>query len=95
MKIKIFGKQNCAKCETTKNKLNHFLKKNNRSSLPGIEFYDMDTVEGMAESAYHDVLHVPTTIIENNGQTLKRWDGEVPNTQDFQPVLIANPLDAS
>ena len=83
MKIKVFGKQNCAKCETTKNKINHYLKKNKASADTLLEFHDLDTIDGMAEGAYHDVLRVPTTIIEKDENILMRWDGEVPKTEDF------------
>lgn len=83
MKIKVFGKQNCAKCETTKNKINHYLKKNKDSADTLLEFHDLDTIDGMTEGAYHDVLRVPTTIIEKDENILMRWDGEVPKTEDF------------
>ena len=83
MKIKVFGKQNCAKCETTKNKINHYLKKNNASADTLLEFHDLDTIDGMTEGAYHDVLNIPTTIIEKDENILMRWDGEVPKTEDF------------
>ena len=33
MKIKVFGKQGCAKCESTKNKFNHFIQKNNHADI--------------------------------------------------------------
>ena len=87
MKIKIFGKQNCAKCETTKNKINHYLKKNTSLLSVPLEFYDLDTIDGMAEGAYNDVLKIPATIIEKNGKILVRWDGEVPKTDEFSSYI--------
>ena len=84
MKVRIFGKKDCAKCETTKNKFNHFLSKSNRINDVGLEFYDMDTVDGMAEGAYNDVLKIPTTLIESEEKILARWEGEVPKTEEFQ-----------
>ena len=86
MKIKIFGKKECAKCETTKNKLSHFLKKGGYEGRIGLEFQDMDTVEGMAEGAYYDVLKVPTSIAEKDEEILARWEGEVPRTDDIRAV---------
>ena len=85
MKIKVFGKKDCAKCETTKNKLNHFIEKNNYQDSATLEFYDMDTVDGFAEGAYHDVLKIPTTLIEKKEEVLARWEGEVPNSAEFMP----------
>jgi hypothetical protein len=87
MKIKIFGKKNCAKCETTKNKIKHFLSKHSGLSGIGYDFYDLDTIEGMTEGAYNDVLKIPTTIIEDSDKPLARWDGEVPMTSDFANYL--------
>ena len=87
MKIKVFGKKDCAKCETTKNKINHFLKKNEYESKVNMEFQDMDTVEGMAEGAYYDVLKIPTSIFEKDDEIIARWDGEVPRTDDFMKYI--------
>ncbi|MFH1645098.1 MAG: thioredoxin family protein [Candidatus Omnitrophota bacterium] len=84
MRIKVFGKQGCAKCDTTKNKFNHFLKKNGFSEKAVVEFLDMDTVDGMAEGAYNDVLKIPTTIIEKDNNVIARWEGEVPKTEEFK-----------
>ena len=84
MKVKVFGKQGCAKCQTTENKFNHFIRKNGLADSVALEFHDMDTIEGMAEGAYHDVLKIPTTILEREGAVLARWDGEVPATEQFR-----------
>jgi hypothetical protein len=87
MKIKVFGKKSCAKCETTKNKISHFIKKNEYEDKVSLEFQDMDTVEGMAEGAYYDVLKVPTSIVERGSEVIARWDGEVPKTEDFSKLV--------
>jgi hypothetical protein len=84
VKIKIFGKKNCAKCETTKNKFNHFIEKHKLHDIAMFEFFDMDTADGLAEGAFNDVLKIPTTLIENKQAVLARWDGEVPKTEDFE-----------
>ncbi|MFH2138622.1 MAG: thioredoxin family protein [Candidatus Omnitrophota bacterium] len=89
MKIKIFGKNNCAKCETTKNKVRHFVTKWEADDKVDIVFHDMDTIDGMAEGAYHDVLQIPTTIIEKEEKVLDRWDGEVPHSDKIKEHLIA------
>lgn len=83
MKIRIFGKKDCAKCETTKNKFSHFLDKNGYRDRAKLEFYDMDTVDGYAEGAFYDVLKIPTTMIEKENEVIARWEGEVPRTEEF------------
>ena len=84
MKIKVFGKKDCAKCETTKNKFDHFINKNGYSNKAILEFHDMDTVDGMAEGAYYDVLKIPVSVIEKEGKIVKRWEAEVPKTEEFK-----------
>lgn len=84
MRIKIFGKKDCAKCETTKNKFSHFLDKNGYQDRANLRFHDMDTVDGMAEGAYYDVLKVPTVVIEKENRVMARWEGEVPRTEEFK-----------
>ena len=84
LKVKIFGKENCGKCQSAKNKLKFFISKWNFADRVELLFYDMDTVDGMAEGAYYDVLDVPTIIFERGRVHLARWDGEVPRSEDFR-----------
>ena len=44
--------------------------------LYDVVFFDMDTVDGMAEGAFRDVADIPTTIVRDSGVDLARWDGE-------------------
>ena len=88
MQVKIFGKKDCAKCRTTKNKIEFFISKWNLKERLKILFLDLDTVEGLAEGALNDVLRIPTTILERDGNVLVRWDGEVPNSDEFKNYII-------
>ena len=85
--IKVFGKPNCAKCKTTKNKLEFFLPKWNVSNQVKMYFYDMDTVEGLAEGAFYDVGNIPTTLVEKDGKEIKRWELVVPPSKEVE-VLV-------
>jgi hypothetical protein len=86
-KINVFGKMGCAKCDTTKTKLRHFLGAWEMDHKVEMVFHDMDTVDGMAEGAFHDVDQIPSTIVENSGRNVARWDGEVPNSKRMKVVL--------
>jgi hypothetical protein len=88
MKVKIFGKSGCAKCDTTKNKLKHFIGKWEIDDKVELTFHDMDTVDGMAEGAYNDVMRIPTTIFEENDNIVARWDGEVPHSDKVKEHLV-------
>ena len=87
VRIAIFGRQECVRCKTTKSKLRHFVSRWKLDHAVQLTFHDLDTVEGLAEGAFHDVQDIPLTIIENGGHQLARWDGEVPNSQALKLVL--------
>ncbi len=90
MEIKIFGKKDCAKCQTTKNKLHFFLKKWGISDKVKAIFYDMDAVEGLSEGAFYGVGEIPTTILEDEDGERARWTGEVPKSGDFKKFLTCH-----
>lgn len=94
MEVSIFGKPGCAKCETTKNKLAHFLTRWGMADKVTLKFFDMSTSDGMAEGAYHDVLNIPTVIIHRGDEAVARWEGEVPRSQEVRTRLEGRP-DAS
>jgi hypothetical protein len=87
MQIDVFGKGNCARCQTTKHKLEHFIGKLGVGERVRLTFYDMDTEDGMTEGAFRDVFEVPTTIVCRDGQALARWAGQIPPTADLKSFL--------
>lgn len=89
MKIKVFSKSGCAKCETTKHKIKHFLVKWELEHKVAVDVHDMETIEGMAEGAFHDVSQIPTTIIEKENTEVARWEGEVPQSDRIKDLLAA------
>lgn len=86
-KVYIFGKQGCAKCETTKNKVGHYLTKWGMDKDVSVVFMDMDSAEGLGEGAFRDVRNVPTTIVEDKDREVARWDGEVPESESLKSRL--------
>jgi len=89
MKFEVFGKPNCAKCKSTKDKLTHLLSRTDGGGA-AIAFVDMDTVEGLAEAAFQDVHDVPTTILRSDGgDLLARWDGKLPPTAEVHAFLAS------
>ncbi len=84
MQIQVFGKQNCGKCQSTKHKVEHFIEKLGIGASVNMVFFDMDTVDGMAEGAFRDVFDVPTTIIQEQGRDLVRWEGIVPDSLELK-----------
>jgi hypothetical protein len=90
MRVEVFGKTGCAKCKSAKEKLSHLLTKADLALAVPLVFHDMDTVEGMAEGAFSDVLHVPTVILRSDaGQVRCRWDGKAPLSTEVMALLGA------
>lgn len=87
IRILIFGKSNCAKCQTTKNKINHFIKKWELENKIEIIYWDMDTIDGRAEGAYYDIWEIPGIIIETEGRVVKRIIGAIPNSEDIYETI--------
>jgi len=87
MTVLFFGKAGCAKCESTKRKLNHLFEKwQLRDNVQLVE-YDLDTVDGLAEASFNDVVATPVVIINNDAEHLARWDGVIPQSDDLERFL--------
>jgi hypothetical protein len=87
MEFKVFGTKGCIKCKESIKKLDFFLKKWGINDQVGICFYDMETPEGLAEGAYHEVIKAPTSILMNTTKPLARWDGEIPSAKELKYYL--------
>jgi glutaredoxin len=85
MKVKVFGKPGCEFCKTTMKKFKIFLELWKITDKVDLSFYDMETVDGLAEGAFLSVGKIPTSIIENDGRVVARWDGKVPVSEEFKP----------
>lgn len=80
MKIKFFFKKDCPRCPEAK----EILARINKS----YESFDIDTVDGMTEAAYHDVFSTPSIlIIDDTGKEVKSWRGEPPSLEEIIEVL--------
>ena len=88
MEIQLFGKQNCGKCESTKKKLHHFVSKYAGEGSVAVSFFDLDSMDGMAEGMFRDVHEVPTTIIQDGGEDVIRWEGEIPDSEELKAHFV-------
>jgi hypothetical protein len=89
MRFDVFGKQDCAKCKSAKEKLKHVLTKVELSETVPLVFFDLDSIEGMAEGAFNDVTdQLPTIILrDDSGETKARWNGKAPRTTEVLTLL--------
>ncbi len=82
--IKLFVKDGCYKCPSAK-EVGAILKKE------GIEvlYYDLDTVDGLAEASYYGILSTPTLIVEDKEErTLADFRGTVPSPQQVREICL-------
>jgi glutaredoxin len=83
--IKIFTKAECPKCPAAK-EIGSILQ------LEGLQvnYYDLETPDGLAEAAFYSVLSTPTIIIEDQDERiLAGWRGSIPTLQEIQGVIRA------
>jgi len=81
--VKVFLKNGCYKCISAK-EIGAVLKKEGLEVL----YYDLDTVDGLAEASYYGVLSTPTLIIEDKEErALADFRGIVPTPQQVKQVL--------
>jgi hypothetical protein len=83
MKLKLFWRRDCARCPPAKAIC---------TRLEGdgfiVEYFDTDTVDGMAEAAFYEVASTPTAIaVDEGGNEVMSWRGEVPDAERAMRVL--------
>ncbi len=84
-KVYIFGKESCEVCKETYKKIRYFKKKENFSA--DIRYFDMETVDGLAEGSFYEVSDIPTVIVFDDTQELIRWVKQPPISKEFLPFV--------
>jgi glutaredoxin len=83
--IKIFTKAECPKCPAAK-EIGGILQQEGLQ----VNYYDLETPDGLAEAAFYSVLSTPTIIIEDEDEKiLAGWRGSTPTLQEVQGVIRA------
>jgi len=83
-RIKLFTKQNCPRCPAAKE-----LAKKLEARGIKVEYYDVESVEGMAEAGMHGVLSTPTIVVVNGeDEEIKSWRGTVPSEQEIAQAVM-------
>jgi thiol-disulfide isomerase/thioredoxin len=87
MRIKIFGRNDCSSCKAALRKISFSLEKWGIKDLVAINFYNIDTVDGLSESAYYGIGKIPTTLIEWEDGKTARWEGKLPEPYELRSIL--------
>ena len=85
MILKLFTQPNCPKCPSAKE-----LCANLKLQAPSIkqEYYDVSTVDGLAEASFYTVMATPSMLIfDDNNKKIGDWRGETPKTEDVLKIL--------
>lgn len=81
--IKFFWQENCPRCGPAKKVCNILSEKN----VP-VKLFDIRTIDGMTEAAFHEVLATPTTlIVDDEENELFSWRGEPPTLEELEENL--------
>ncbi|MEW6556449.1 MAG: hypothetical protein AB1349_03740 [Elusimicrobiota bacterium] len=83
MKIKFFGKNDCDICKKVIEKIHQYLRQ--FENKPVLNYYDLDTLDGLTEAAIYVAFDIPTIVIEKNGYEVKRWKN-IPEEEEFKNV---------
>ena len=79
MHIKLFIKENCPRCPAAKRAVSVF---------DGVEVFDVDDLDGLAEASYYSVLATPTTlVVDSTGEEVASWRGEVPDLTRLRELI--------
>lgn len=83
--VYVFGKPTCSICKDARNKIEYF--KTKIGFHAEVKYFDMETVDGLTEGAYHEVSDVPTVIIVDEKEEIARWVKKPPVSEEFLPYL--------
>jgi hypothetical protein len=80
--VKIFWQRNCPKCPSAKE-----LGKKLEDDGAIVEYFDTQTVDGLAEASFFDVLSTPSVVLAEGNKELAAWRGEAPKITDVKKFL--------
>ena len=87
MQVLVFGRPTCQVCKQAIEKVGYFLNKWDYAKQVPINYFDMDTVDGLAEGAFYEVSDIPTVVLQYKKQELDRWVKRPPLSKELKPLL--------
>lgn len=81
--IKVFTKSKCPKCPAIK----EIAQELKREGFP-VFYYDLDTMDGLAEASFRSILSTPSLVIEDEEEKeIASWRGIVPTLQEIKQYI--------
>jgi len=94
--IYTFGKTGCAKCDSSRRKIEHYIEKLELSECVDYTFYDITEEEGLALASFMDAIKdIPHTFIWKDCEEpdqyncIAQWHTAVPDGT-LKDILVAN-----
>lgn len=82
-RVKIFTKKDCPRCPQAK-AVGEFLKGRGVQ----VEYFDLDTADGLAEAAFYNVQATPTILVEDTEEkVIAIWAGSVPQLKEVEKLV--------
>jgi hypothetical protein len=85
VKFKVFGRQSCEVCHKVNEKMEYF--RSHWLNEAKIDYFDIETMDGMAEGAFNDVADIPTVVLEKDGKEQNRWTKTAPTFEELKTIL--------
>ncbi|MDZ4654518.1 MAG: thioredoxin family protein [Coriobacteriia bacterium] len=79
MEVKLFIKEDCPRCPAAKRAV---------EGLQNVSVYNVDSIDGFAEAAFHGILATPSVlVIDSSGHEIAAWRGEAPDLAALHTIL--------
>lgn len=86
--IKIYTKKDCPDCGNAKKLIKELNKEIFENYEVEIQEHDIETLDGLTDSAYHGILSTPSVVItENNEKSIIMYIKMVPEIEELKKVM--------
>ena len=83
MKLKLFIKKDCPNCPAAKK----VVKDLEEAGVP-VEYYDVNTIDGMTEGSFYMIMATPTTVlVDGSGKEIDSWRGQPPDAEKVKSYI--------
>ena len=83
--VKLFWQEDCPRCGSAKEICNKLVKSDPSMHL---KLFDITTIDGMTEAAFHEVISTPTTLIlDDKENEISAWRGDAPSFEEIEQKI--------
>jgi len=88
--LKLFWKSKCPNCPNAKKVVEQLTKKvQDKNHLLKIIEYDVESVDGLAEASFYEIVSTPSIIIvDEKDNEIASFRGKVPTIAELENVLV-------